>query len=391
MPQNPQRQPKRIAVIGTPVLTAHSRFNEALIRYAAERGRWRFVFSTEANVAALRFLGQLDCDGALVRLVSPAMARAARRLALPLVNVSGWLRDPGLPTVCGDSAEYGRVCARHLLERGFRRFGIVTGPAGWFMEERQRSFRETVAAAGFGAGISDFTARAQPVAAADLGRFRRWVAGLQLPVGLFLADDLDAPVLMGACREVGRRIPQDVAVVAGLGHAEVLPLCHPSLSHVWGNDGEIATRAAECLDRLMTGKSAEPRTLLVPSQTLVARDSTDTVAVDDRLVARTIEFIRAHAAQATNIKDIAHQLAVPRRTLDRRFREALGRSMHEFLVGERVGRAQDMLRGSPALTLKEIARRCGFASARRLNLVFHRSAGIRPAQVRERGVAQKST
>lgn len=391
MPQSSQRQQKRIAVIGTPVLTAHSRFNEALIRYASDRGRWRFVFTTEASVAALRFLRQLDCDGALVRLVSPDMAREARQLDLPMVNVSGWLKNPGVPTVCGDSTEYGRACARHLLERGFRRFGIVTTPAGWFIEERRRSFCKTVDDAGFGSGISEFNAASQPVAAADLKRFRLWLAKLQLPVGLFLADDLDAHVLMSACREAGRRIPQDVAVVAGLGHVETLPLCQPSLSHVWGNDEEIATRAAECLDELMAGKSREPRTLLVPPQRLVAQESTDTVAVDDRLVARIIEHIRAHVAQGANVKDIARHLGVPRRTLDRRFRQAMGGSIHDFLVRERVGRAQDLLRGAPALTLKEIARRCGFASVRRLNLVFHRSAGVRPAEVRRRGVAKKST
>ena len=56
---------RRIAVIGAPVLQAQSLFNAALIDYATQRGNWKFVFSTEVSVQTLRFLRQLECDGAL--------------------------------------------------------------------------------------------------------------------------------------------------------------------------------------------------------------------------------------------------------------------------------------------------------------------------------------
>ena len=69
---------RRIAVIGAPVLQAQSRFNGALIAHAAKLGNWKFVFSTEVSVQTLRFLRQLDCDGALIRVVSPAIAREAK-------------------------------------------------------------------------------------------------------------------------------------------------------------------------------------------------------------------------------------------------------------------------------------------------------------------------
>jgi LacI family transcriptional regulator len=373
-----------VAVVGAPVLKAHSRFNEALLRYAAQQKHWRFVFSMESSVSALRFLQQVGCDGALVRVTSPEMARVARRVTFPIVNFSSWLAKPGLPTVCDDNAAKGRLCAQHLLNKGFRRFGMVLMPGGWFLEARRESFLETIAAAGYGHSVKVFSLRSFRLDQPDLRRFRRWVASLSPPVGLFLADDLDAPALMNACREAGRQIPGDIAVVAGLGHEEILPLCEPPLSHVRGNDEDVAMRAAEYLDRLMHGRTQDVQTIVLPVQGFVALASSDTVAVDDRYVARAVEFIRAHAGEATNIKSLVHQLSIPRRTLERHFHAAMGTSLHAYLTGERVARARDLLGVRPPISLKEIARRCGFADARRLNEVFRCATGVSLAEARQR-------
>jgi AraC family transcriptional regulator len=53
-------------------------------------------------------------------------------------------------------------------------------------------------------------------------------------------------------------------------------------------------------------------------------------------------------------------------------------SLHDFQAQERIERAKDLLRAKPPLTLGEIARRCGFTSATRLNLVFRRNVGVSP-------------
>ena len=364
------------------MLKAHSRFNEALLRYADLHPQWRFVCSLETSVFSLRLLQQQDCDGALIRVVSTEMALAARRLRFPVVNFSSWLERPGVPTVRDDNLAKGRLCAEHLLAKGFRHFGLVLMPGGCYLEDRRRSFLETVAAAGFGRGVSVFTLRSSPVNTADLRRFQRWLASLPLPLGLFLADDLDAPALLHACRAAGRPVPGDVAVVAGLGHEEVIPLCDPALSHVRGNDEAVALQAAEYLDRLMSGQTQETQTIIVPVQGFVALASTDTVAVPDRFVARAVEFIRAHAGEATNIKSIVHHLAVPRRTLERHFQQVMGTSLHAYLTRERIDRARELLRVEPPLSLREIAHRSGFADARRLNQVFQAATGLTLAEAR---------
>ena len=374
---------RRIAVIGAPVLQAHSLFNAALIKYAARQGNWKFVFSTEVSVQTLKFLRQLDCDGALIRVLSPAIAREAKKLSFPLVNFSSWLSDPGVPTVRCDNSMMGQLAAQHLLKKGFRRFGVVLSKGGWFIHPRHQSFLETVESASFAANVHTFELRSHPADAADLQRFRDWVQKLDSPTGLFLTnDDPDAPVLLDACRAAGKQIPRDIAVITSHGHPEICRACEPTLTYVDQNEQGVALEAAKFLDRLMSGEANAARTIIVPTGAVVPLGSTDTVAVEDREVAHAIEFIREHISEPINIKNVAQHFSVARRTLERRFRTAMKLSLHDFQTLERIGRAEDLLRAQPPLTLAEVARRCGFVSATRLNRVFRQVKGTSPAEWR---------
>jgi transcriptional regulator GlxA family with amidase domain len=149
------------------------------------------------------------------------------------------------------------------------------------------------------------------------------------------------------------------------------------------NEQGVALEAAHYLDHLMSGNVSEVKTIVVNSGEVVALESTNTVALEDREVAQAVEFIRAHIGEPINIKDVTQRFSIARRTLERHFRATMGISLHEFLTRERVERAKDLLRATPALTLKEVARRCGFAGAKRLNLVFRRVAGISSAVWRD--------
>lgn len=380
---NSRSKIRRIAVIGAPVLQAQSLFNAALIDYATRRGNWKFVFSTEVSVQTLKFLRQLDCDGALIRVVSPAIAREAKKLSFPLVNFSSWLADPGVPTVRTDNSMMGQLAAQHLLKKGFRRFGVVLSKGGWFIHPRHQSFLAAVEAAGFGANVSTFQLRSHPADAADLKRFQDWVQKLPPPTGIFLTnDDPDAPVLMAACGEAGKKIPSDLAFITSHGHPEICRACRPTLTYVDQNEAGVALEAAKFLDRLMSGEKNAARTIIVPSGEVVSLGATDTVAVEDREVAHAVEFIREHISEPINIKDVAQHFSIARRTLERRFRTAMKISLHDFQTDERIARAEDLLRAKPPLTLAEVARRCGFVSATRLNLVFRRVKGSSPTEWR---------
>lgn len=375
---------KRIALIGLPVLqSVNNLSNAAIARRAEAGGDWRFVLSAEASVDAFKFLRTLDCDGAIVRIVSTAMLCEAKKLAFPLVNVSSWLERPGVPTVRHDYDAVGRMAAEHLLEKGYRRFGCVVVSGGWFIEQRLNAVVKTVAE--HGATLKTFHLQTtmpdivQPLAPAEKRRFVEWVRTLQRPAAMVLMDDWDAPMLMELCREAGYEVPRDLVMITTGCHSEVLPLCRVPLSAVQEDQELQAQLAVGCLDALMRDQQPRNTLISVPPLGVVDRASTATMAIEDTEVAHAVEFIRAHGFEPINVADVSGRGRISRVTLERRFRQVIGVTMHEYLTERRVRRAKELLLGDPSLSLRAIAQQCGLADRRRLNQVFMSAVGMSPA------------
>jgi LacI family transcriptional regulator len=375
---------KRIALIGLPVLqSVNSLSNAAIARHAEESGSWRFVFSAEASVEAFRFLNTLDCDGAIVRIMNTAMLREALKTHFPIVNVSSWLQKPGVPTVRHDYDACGRLAAEHLLEKGYRRFGCVVVPGGWFIEQRHNAFVRTIEA--HGGTIDTFHLKStmpeviEPLPAAERQRFIDWVQTLKRPAGLALLDDWDAPVLQELCREAGCEVPRDLVMISTGFHSEVQPLCRVPLSAVQEDQELQARLAIGCLEVLMSDKQPRETLINVPPLGVIERASTATMAIEDREVAHAVEFIRAHGFEPINVSDVASRVRVARVTLERRFRSVMGQTMHDYLTQLRVRRGKELLVLDPPLSLQAIAQKCGLSDRRRLNQVFLSVTGMTPA------------
>lgn len=383
-------QKKRIALIGLPVLqSVNNLSNAAIARHAEEGGNWRFVFSAEASVEAFKFLRTLDCDGAIVRIMNTAMLREAKKVGFPIVNVSSWLEKPGVPTVRHDYEAVGRLAAEHLLEKGFRRFGCVVMPGGWFIQQRHESLVRTIRE--HGGSLKNFHLQTtmpevvQPLAQSERFRFVEWLRTIQRPAALVLMDDWDAATLMELCREAGFEVPRDLVMLTAGVHSEVQSLCRVPLSAVQEDQELQAKFAVGCLDVLMADGRPRDTMISVPPLGVVERASTATMAIEDHEVAHAVEFIRAHGFEPINVADVSGRVQVSRVTLERRFRQVMGVTMHEYLTERRVRRAKELLRADSALSLQMIAQQCGLADRRRLNQVFVSAIGKTPAAWQQEG------
>lgn len=379
---------KQIALIGLPILqSVNNLMNAAIARYAEEEGRWRFIYSAESTVEAFRFLRKLDCDGAIVRVTSAAMRREAVQIRLPMVNLSSWLEDSGLPTVRPDWRVLGRQAAEHLLQKGYRLFGCVIVPGGWYIQERYAAFEETLRAHGLKPLLFHLRTKQpalpQPLSKEERQRFKDWVSQLTPPAALALMDDWNAPALMDVCREAGLEIPRDLVVLATGIHSEVMPLCHPPLTGAQEDIERQAELAVECLEDQLAGKRATTTPILVPPLGVIERASTATVAIGDREVAHALEFIRINGCEPINVADIVARASVCRATLERRFSQVMGLTLHEYLIQRRIQRARELLAAEPSMSLGNIARQCGIPDRRRLNRIFQTVTGKSPAAFRK--------
>jgi len=108
------------------------------------------------------------------------------------------------------------------------------------------------------------------------------------------------------------------------------------------------------------------------------------VARDERgRLAELLDFIRAHPAAPHTLRSLAARAAMSTRTLQREFRAATGQAPYDWIIGERIARARELLE-STRLASDTIAARVGMGSAESLRHHFRRRIGTTPARYRAR-------
>ena len=116
---------------------------------------------------------------------------------------------------------------------------------------------------------------------------------------------------------------------------------------------------------------------------MIARRSTDVLAIADRDVAKAVRFVRQHACEPDiEIEDILARLNLSRATLDRWFLKWLGRSAAEEINRVRLDRVKDLL-ATTDLPLEEIAPRCGFQHVESMYRTVKRITGRTPGEYRK--------
>jgi len=380
-------QPRHIALAFQVSVPHHERITRGIMDYARLHGPWRFYSSPEASDIRLDGLATWNGDGVIALVDESTQLRFAQSLSLPIVNVSGKLspQETGLPTVICEDQQVGRMAAEHLLERGFGRFGFYGLEDTYYSRERQHGFQKVVEKSGFHCDtyLTTSVNHSDRPWHEERGQLEKWLHQLQLPVGLFAAHDYRSKMLLDVCTSLGLEVPNDIAVIGVNNDLLVCEFSQPALTSVAQDEQRIGYEAASLLDQMLANKLPNEKVLQIPPAGIVKRASTDTLAVEDPTLSRAIKIIRDSTNLSITVEQLAAQLHISRRWLERLFRIHLNCSPHEFLGRQRVERAETLLKRFPSKKLKEIAHECGFPDVRCLNRVFRRHQGISPREFRK--------
>jgi LacI family transcriptional regulator len=288
--------------------------------------------------------------------------------------------DDGVASVCLDEERVSDIALQHLLSRGLRNLAVFRFDDAAFALARARRFQagaqrvDVRLAAGW--ETSDGHAGG-PLSIAE------WLRRLPQPCGVFACCDNWARVLTHYARLAGVCVPERMALVGVDNDLVECQLAAPPLSSVaisWRSMGEAA---AELVALGLRGTEIAGKRVLIEPIDLIARRSTSTLAIEDRLVARAVTWIREHAHRRLLVPMVAEAVGVPRQRLERCFRAALGRSIMEEVRRAHVELASQLLL-TTELPLVDIARRSGFTTAALLSVAFAREIGMPPGAYRRR-------
>ena len=382
-----------MAVVVDPSLPYDREIAKGVAQYAREVGDWR-LYVEEEEARRLPDFAAWSGQGIIASFDDPRVAQAVVAARLPVVAVGGGggAYDPksGIPYVNTDNQAIATLAAEHLLERALQHFGyygLRSSPATVWSGARGAAFERRIAKAGKQCAVL--------VARHDSTRWEllqqelsAWLAALPKPVGIMACDDVRARHVLEACRSLSLRVPHDVAVIGVDDDEFVCELSDPPLSSVAQAARKIGHEAARNLDRLMRPDRTQeqqgravPARAVVPPIGVVARRSTDTLAVEDPAVARVIRTIRERAFGPLSIAELVAASGLPRWQVEKRFRKLVGRSISDDVFAVRLAEARRLVTTTD-LPLKSVALRAGFRSIAYMTTVFRRHFGTTPAALR---------
>lgn len=348
--------------------------------YFAGATGWPVLPLAAGNEAALgALLGAGRLRGIIGPFVSDKWIRSHGFGVVAMVNVGNLSDIRSVDSVTPDDAEAGRMAGRVFVESGMRHFGFAGVSGIYHSRLRYAGFCEVIRAAGGEISSAPMVGGAGGAASA----WRGWLEALKRPAGVYCATDYHARLVVAACREAGRKVPEEVAVM-GTGNALMQGLfAGVGLSTVELAGRTVGREAARQLEAIISGQGANAaiQHRIAPLGVL-HRESSACCLGGDSVVSRAQVYMRARLSEKLDVAGVARGLGLSRRLLEMRFKAILKRSPYQELLRMRMEQALYLLSHTP-MKVYEVGMACGFSEPHHFSAVFKRWHGHSPRASRE--------
>ncbi len=320
-----------------------------------------FIVSLDGGPRFMEELSRTEKPTVLVNIDNPKLT--SRR------NVSCvWL----------DNMALGKAGARHLMEiRNIASYAFVPDENGQFYNDER--------AAAFRGEISRNRPSAEVRVCGKAEDLVNWLTSLPKPTAVMASSALAARRVLDICRRIHIAMPSDLALLSVGPDTYLSELEYPAISSIYPDFRQMGRLAMKELDRLMSAAGEPPFHEIVVSRfNIVRRGSTKKPLEANSLAKKTVALIHASAGSPISGSAIAKALNRSRRLIDLRLKAATGRTLHETILGERLSKAEELLRSG--LSVKEVARKLHFTSANYLTRMFAAQRGMTITSWRRRRI-----
>jgi LacI family transcriptional regulator len=355
------------------------RVHQGIANYALKAGWHLSADVTKEKVIPWGWKG----DGILAWLgLGDDLTKFVVDAKLPTVDFSYRRPELRFPRVLCDHAASAKLVAEHFLVRGFTHFMFYSAQDNWAFDEDGRAFVETLKKTGHDcAWIRWHKSPAFTTGHLQWKDKRRWlVAQLKSalkPLALFAATDDHALEVVEVCEASGLAVPEEVSVIGMDNSLPAVEAMRTPISSVDMNFTTLGYRGAELLDRLMHGKPPPSEPIRIPPTGLIARKSSDLLAINHPGIARSLRFLWDNCHKPIGVDDLARVAAMSRSGLHHGFMEYIGRPPGAELQRVRIEKAKKLLSQSK-MKLDAIAEMSGYQSANSFWVAFKHATGMSP-------------
>ncbi|MCB1447156.1 MAG: LacI family DNA-binding transcriptional regulator [Rhizobiaceae bacterium] len=208
---------------------------------------------------SVRMLQQYSVDGVIVAssTIDRELASRFRKAGIPTVQAFG-RASPDVHNVGIDNVDCGRLAARTLHGRGYRRIGFLGGPASaTSTQDRLRGFEEEAKRLGdLLTTVSYCAAYSFDAGYKQMGKL---ISDGNLPEAFFCGDDVLAIGALSAAQHAGLSVPDDLGLL-GLNDMEMAGWANINMTTIRQPFSEIIGSAIELMVSLLDRPDRSPET-----------------------------------------------------------------------------------------------------------------------------------
>ena len=329
------------------------------------------------------WLAHWDGDGVITRCPTPTHSLALAQRGIVVLSNNKQLDQEGCyyhePVENGLAV--GKLAAEYFIKKGYKNFAFAGFNDINYSSERERGFTQAIEEAGYSCTSFLLSERGRRGTSATQDQ-QAFLRSLPQPCALLTANDERGAQILASCMECGIAVPEEIAVLGVDNDPLLCDLAYPPLSSISPNVPRMGWELAHHLDVIMEG-SGENTVTEIPPDRLVERQSTALNAVEDEVLAKALHLIHVNHMTGMNVSQLAIQVGVSRRTLERKFSQTLHTTIKDYAQKIVVERIKSLLIETD-YTIEHIASIVGIEYMQRLYQVFKKYTNQTPAEYREK-------
>jgi len=385
MPTQPaSRNRKNVGIIGMDHGGLDGRILRGILQHRFTTIPWLLLDAGQTN----QWFDQIvkrPIDGWIGRFDNQAFLKQVESMGAPIVHLDAEEMVTHANGIWVDHRKIGEKIANYYCDAAYATLLFASNSNRYDERERWQGFRDAAIKRGRGSlwfryDIHFLVDEAgqqlkRPLYLKDL------MPTLPKPIGIGCVDDLFALNYARTLEVTHQKIPDEIALIGVGNDPMICDISTPPLSSVDLPGEQIGFEAAELLGQLMMGEPAPTEVRMIPPSGIAERQSSSCVALNDPLVAHAVSIMRETINPPIPIPDIAALVGCTRKTLERKFQQALHKSPGQQYRDLRLEHARRLLRETE-FQVQEIATLCGFGKADVFSKEFRKATERSPSEFR---------
>ncbi|MCE6988441.1 DNA-binding transcriptional regulator [Dyadobacter sp. CY323] len=362
--------------------------------YSREFGPWIFcrmpLFHRETIGidGILKWALEWGADGIVGQLYNKEIDKILKA-EIPVIAQDFKERFTEIPNITGAYQEAGELGADYFLKKGFTNFAFYGFNDIVWSRERAEGYEERLKAKGHKVHYFEHKkARSTELWYYKPSSLSRWLKSLPKPIALMTCDDNQGQHITEACRAVGIRIPEEVAVLGVDNDEMICDLSDPPLSSIALDVEKGGYDAARLLDHMIRNGTKDYYDIIVKPSQVITRHSTDIYATNDDHIASSLKYIHQNIEKNLHVDEVVKQVPLSRRALEKRFLEITGYPIYKYIFNLRIEKFTQKLLDTD-MSVFEIALDMGLNDSKNIARQFRQAKGCSPSVYRNKYLAGK--